>query len=599
MAIKTKRTPRRTKAERTTPGWRCLVCSADNVPDQEACVSCSTPRGEPVKPKPARKGRTIADAMRIPETQAEAAAKEAAGGKIPRATPPLAEADSRLIELKSITWRRDNPRTVFDGAVDKVKASLAEVGQLQPITVRQTSPVRFEGWIGECRCRAAKALGWSKILALVYAPTTPEAELVLKRCDENDKRTDLNPIDEARSLKQKLEVYGWRDGQAEPSLRSLAKRVDISEGEVSTRLRLLQLPDEWQKRVIAREITYSQARLLVPWIDRPQVLQQLTKDFRSRGECTTADFEDAVYETVDRLTRACEPGQYYSGQFGKQWRSGTVKFTEKDLETYGAELDIVAVPGGSRHGRSTRRAFNTKRWDELHGNRVAAAEKKAVSRGTGKATRDGDREPTAAELKQRREKQAEVLQTKVWQYKVRWLQKRAAERILTAEGYIGIKLLLYFAMGGDRSGERADDALECIRAAGGKGAKQHYMVDRWESLSTVPTNEKVRDLARQVLHAWLQHEAFGYRCDLDPDDVLLIAAELGVDLAGEWRLARDVLELFTKEQLADLAKEWKVTSTVESHQKRGDQIDALIAFDVGVQDAKRLQAPKILIKANG
>ena len=76
---------------------------------------------------------------------------------------------------------------------------------------------------------------------------------------------------------------------------------------------------------------------------------------------------------------------------------------------------------------------------------------------------------------------------------------------------------------------------------------------------------------------------------LSAEDVHSIADALGVDLRGEWKLDRDYLELHTKDQLAELAAEWKLKLEPG---KRGEQVDALLEL------GRSMSAPKLLVKAS-
>jgi hypothetical protein len=101
------------------------------------------------------------------------------------------------------------------------------------------------------------------------------------------------------------------------------------------------------------------------------------------------------------------------------------------------------------------------------------------------------------------------------------------------------------------------------------------------------TDEAVRKLAIGAISLWATHNTEGWNTDVRVDDVEYLADTLGVDLAKEWRLTRDFLELFTSAQLLELAREWAIKPDREK--KRGELIDLLMG------GASYVRAPKCLL----
>jgi ParB family chromosome partitioning protein len=104
------------------------------------------------------------------------------------------------IPVAAITPNPDQPRKYFDAqALHDLTESVRERGILQPIIVRRGD--NGDGFVliaGERRWRAATAAGLAKIPALTRQKEDP-AEIALI---ENMQREDLNPIEEAESLKR-------------------------------------------------------------------------------------------------------------------------------------------------------------------------------------------------------------------------------------------------------------------------------------------------------------------------------------------------------------------------------------------------------------
>src|SRR5262249_32671580 len=77
---------------------------------------------------------------------------------------------ARFVEVSvdAIVPNPKQPRSVFDEeALEELKASIEEVGFLQPIVVRETGPQKYEIVMGERRWRAAQAIGRTTIPAIV------------------------------------------------------------------------------------------------------------------------------------------------------------------------------------------------------------------------------------------------------------------------------------------------------------------------------------------------------------------------------------------------------------------------------------------------
>ena len=104
------------------------------------------------------------------------------------------------IPVSAIRPNPDQPRTYFDPeALHDLTESVRERGILQPIIVRRATDGKgFFLIAGERRWRAATAAGLTKIPALTRQKEDP-AEIALI---ENLQREDLNPIEEAESLKR-------------------------------------------------------------------------------------------------------------------------------------------------------------------------------------------------------------------------------------------------------------------------------------------------------------------------------------------------------------------------------------------------------------
>lgn len=127
-------------------------------------------------------------------------------------------------------------------------ASIAELGVLQPLTVRQTDA----GWevvAGRRRLAAARQAGLMSVPCTLRTLTADEAADVALA--ENLHRRDLSAVEVALAL-ARLRDQGLNQTQ-------IAERVGRSQGTVSALLRLLDIPAHLRDRVHRREIGYRTA----------------------------------------------------------------------------------------------------------------------------------------------------------------------------------------------------------------------------------------------------------------------------------------------------------------------------------------------------
>ena len=152
------------------------------------------------------------------------------------------------------------PRQVFDeDDIAELAASIAEVGLLQPIVVRQvpTAPgeePRYELIMGERRLRASKEAGMETIPAVVR--DTEDVDLLRDALLENLHRVQLNPLEEAAAYQQLLEDFQCTHAE-------LSERIARSRSQISNTLRLMKLPPLVQRRLAANVISAGHARALL------------------------------------------------------------------------------------------------------------------------------------------------------------------------------------------------------------------------------------------------------------------------------------------------------------------------------------------------
>ncbi len=159
------------------------------------------------------------------------------------------------LDVESISLNPRQPRkTVDEGAIRELAASIREHGIIQPVVVRPSGDGRFELVAGERRLRAARVAGLRRIPALVRAMEDQQSlEVALI---ENIQREDISPMDAARAYRRLMDEFDL-------SQEELASRVGKSRPAIANTLRLLQLPPAIQDRVEKGELSEGHARALL------------------------------------------------------------------------------------------------------------------------------------------------------------------------------------------------------------------------------------------------------------------------------------------------------------------------------------------------
>ncbi|MGB9377344.1 MAG: ParB/RepB/Spo0J family partition protein [Mycobacteriales bacterium] len=167
----------------------------------------------------------------------------------------ISPARYRELSIHDIAPNPKQPRSNFDeGALAELVASIREVGVLQPVVVRETTPGRYELIMGERRWRACREAGLGTVPAIIKE--TRDDALLRDALLENLHRADLNPLEEAAAYEQLLHEFGATHEQ-------LAQQVGRSRSHVTNTMRLLQLPPSVQRRVAAGVLSAGHARALL------------------------------------------------------------------------------------------------------------------------------------------------------------------------------------------------------------------------------------------------------------------------------------------------------------------------------------------------
>jgi ParB family transcriptional regulator, chromosome partitioning protein len=191
------------------------------------------------------------------------------------ATPQGAANELRRVPLARIRANPRQPRKDFNTQeLLELQDSLKVNGLLQPITVRPV-PGRdtFEIVAGERRFRAATALGWKEIPALVRE--ADDTTLLTLALVENLQRSDLGPLEEAEGYNVLATEHGLTQQQ-------IATAVGKDRSTVANSLRLLQLPASIKRLLQEGALTLGHVRALLGISDERTMIE-LAREAVAKG----------------------------------------------------------------------------------------------------------------------------------------------------------------------------------------------------------------------------------------------------------------------------------------------------------------------------
>lgn len=171
------------------------------------------------------------------------------------------------VAVEKIRPNRFQPRVHFDPAkLDELADSIRRHGLAQPLLVSPSAvPGEFELVAGERRLRAAKLAGLTEVPCVVR--TVNERQRHELSLVENLQREDLNPLEEAESLRRLIQDHALTQEE-------LAGALGCARSSVANKLRLLDLPVDFQRALREGRLTEGHARALLA-VEDPALQQAL------------------------------------------------------------------------------------------------------------------------------------------------------------------------------------------------------------------------------------------------------------------------------------------------------------------------------------
>jgi len=181
----------------------------------------------------------------------------------PASSAELPASALRDVPTSSISPNPNQPRVHFDeDSLNDLANSIKEIGVLQPLLVRETSPGTYQLIAGERRWRAAQRAKLTEVPVVVREIN--QLESVEQALVENLHRQDLTALEEASAYQQLADDFGLTH-------EKVAKRVGKSRAAVTNALRLLSLPASIQGYLADGRLHAGHARALLACKDSKQM----------------------------------------------------------------------------------------------------------------------------------------------------------------------------------------------------------------------------------------------------------------------------------------------------------------------------------------
>lgn len=219
------------------------------------------------------------------------------------------------VELSKIVPNANQPRREFDEeAMQELADSIAEIGIIQPITLRKMDNDTYQIIAGERRWRASQMAGLNTIPA--YIRTADDEHMMQMALVENIQREDLNAIEIALAYQNLME-------QAHLTQDGLSEKIGKNRATIANYLRLLKLPAQVQMALRNKTIDQGHARALLG-LDSPALQVKLFNEIQERGYSV---------RQVEQMVKALNNGETIE--------SGRRKLTDKKTQRLPEEFTVL------------------------------------------------------------------------------------------------------------------------------------------------------------------------------------------------------------------------------------------------------------------
>jgi ParB family chromosome partitioning protein len=170
----------------------------------------------------------------------------------------------RNIPIEKILTNQMQPRRDMGDLVE-LTDSIRENGIIEPVIVRPKNG-NFEIIAGERRFRAAKEAGLHEIPCIEH--DIPDNEALEMSIIENIQRKDLNVFEQAQSIRQLAEIYGYTHEE-------IAKKIGKSRVTVTELVRITDLPEEIKQKCLELGIDSKTFLLELTKVAEPEKMEEI------------------------------------------------------------------------------------------------------------------------------------------------------------------------------------------------------------------------------------------------------------------------------------------------------------------------------------
>ena len=218
------------------------------------------------------------------------------------------------VDVMLIKPNPDQPRREFnEESLRELADSIAQIGIVQPITLRDTGDGFYTIIAGERRWRACQMAGLERVPA--YIRTVDDENMMEMALVENIQRQDLTALEVALAYQHLIEQYGLTQEQ-------LSEKVGKNRATVTNYLRLLKLPAPIQVALKERQIDMGHARALLS-LDDPKAQLHVFDEMVANG---------LSVRRVEEMVKELSAGGTVKGKDGKRIRQkGSTLSTEYNV----------------------------------------------------------------------------------------------------------------------------------------------------------------------------------------------------------------------------------------------------------------------------
>ncbi len=237
------------------------------------------------------------------------------------------------IKIELIDANPNQPRREFDSeALQELADSIAEIGIIQPITLREMENGRYQIIAGERRWRASQLAGLQTIPA--YIRTANDENVMEMALVENIQRQDLNSLEIALAYQHLMDSYNLTQDR-------VSERVGKKRTTAANYLRLLKLPAPVQVALQNHTIDMGHARALLA-LEDPKVQVKFFKEIQQKG------YSVRQVEEMVRQYNESEDGEVKVKKVAKPVLNAEYEGLQKSLtERLGTKVKIAYTAKGS------------------------------------------------------------------------------------------------------------------------------------------------------------------------------------------------------------------------------------------------------------